>query len=392
MKTKVLALSLASVLALSASAQEVTSSYVSQEQGKDVSFKKGTSGDNWFITIQGGGNIPFALGGADVTDGIDFADRLGVSAGLAVGKWHNPFFGTRLMVDYNWLSNPYGKEDTDRTHSINPHFDFLFNVSNYFGVYNQNRVFSFIPYVGVGYMASQISLGDDDANEKYSDDNNWNHSVSANLGFDLAFRLGQRVSLTFGPSVTFANLLNEPAMHSVHTPNDLITQLRLGLTFDAGKVGFEAVEPMDYALLNTLQSEVNSLRAQNTELSKRPVRCPECPQQVAAPAAKPTHQSVVSFRIESYRVDRNQLINVYNAAEFAKANNVALTVTGYADANTGSAEYNLQLSEKRAREVARLLTDEYGVPSNLINIEYKGSSEQPYGINNWNRVVIMQSK
>lgn len=86
------------------------------------------------------------------------------------------------------------------------------------------------------------------------------------------------------------------------------------------------------------------------------------------------------------------MINVFNAAEFAKKNNIGLTVTGYADANTGSSEYNLQLSEKRAREVARLLTDEYGVPSHLITIDYKGSSEQPYGVNALNRVVIMQSK
>ncbi|MDO5035596.1 MAG: OmpA family protein [Porphyromonas sp.] len=391
MKTKVLALSLASVLALSATAQEVTS-YTVQEPGKDVSFKREKG--NWFISLQGGGNMAFALGtDAAVANDVEFQDRLGVSAGIALGKWHNPYFGTRLMVDYNWIANPYVSADIDRTHSLNPHFDFMFNTSNYFGVYDQARVFSFIPYVGVGYMASQVSTGSQDANKKYLDEMNLNHSVSANFGFDLAFRLGERVSLTFGPAVTVTNLLHTPSKGTdLHMPNDLLAQLRLGLTFDTGKVGFDAVEPMDYALLNTLQSEVNSLRAQNAELSKRPVRCPECPEQIVAEPAKPVHMSVVNFRIDSSRVDRNQLINIYNAAEFAKANNVGLTVTGYADAQTGSADYNMQLSEKRAREVARLLTDEHGVPSSLITIDYKGASEQPYGVNAWNRVVIMQSK
>lgn len=391
MKTKVLALSLASVLALSATAQEVTTTYQPEEPGKNVSFKPQKG--NWFISLQGGGNLAYALGSsAGKNTSREFKDLLGVSAGLGVGKWHNPYFGTRLMVDYAWLANPYANADTKRTHLLNPHFDFLFNMSNYFGVYRQDRVFSFIPYVGVGYMANQITLATDAENKVYAEKNNFNHSVSGNIGFDLAFRLGKRVSLTFGPSVTFANILNFPTSESgVHMPNDMLAQLRLGLSIDAGKVGFEAVEPMDYALLNTLQSEVNSLRAQNAELSKRPVRCPECPE-VEIPEVKPTHHSVVNFRIESYRVDRNQMATVFNAAEFAKNNNIALTVTGYADADTGSENYNLQLSEKRAREVARLLTDEYGVPSHLITIDFKGSADQPYEVNAWNRVVIMQSK
>ena len=64
---------------------------------------------------------------------------------------------------------------------------------------------------------------------------------------------------------------------------------------------------------------------------------------------------------------------------------------GYADEKTGSADYNMKLSEKRAREVARLLVDECGVPSELITIDFKGSSEQPYSKNAWNRVVIMKA-
>lgn len=71
------------------------------------------------------------------------------------------------------------------------------------------------------------------------------------------------------------------------------------------------------------------------------------------------------------------MINVFNAAEFAKKNNIGLTVTGYADATTGSSEYNLQLSEKRACEVARLSPMSMVYHLTLITIDYKGSSEQP---------------
>ena len=64
---------------------------------------------------------------------------------------------------------------------------------------------------------------------------------------------------------------------------------------------------------------------------------------------------------------------------------------GYADKKTGTSTYNMQLSEKRAKAVAKELIEKYGVSSNQITIEYRGSDEQPYSENNWNRVVIMRA-
>jgi outer membrane protein OmpA-like peptidoglycan-associated protein len=50
------------------------------------------------------------------------------------------------------------------------------------------------------------------------------------------------------------------------------------------------------------------------------------------------------------------------------------------------------LSEKRAKAVAKELIEKYGVNSNQITIEWKGSDVQPYDVNNWNRVVIMTAE
>ena len=69
-----------------------------------------------------------------------------------------------------------------------------------------------------------------------------------------------------------------------------------------------------------------------------------------------------------------------------------MKVIGYADKKTGSSDYNLKLSEKRARAVAKDLMDKYGISSDKITIEWKGSDEQPYNENNWNRVVIMRAE
>ena len=276
-------------------------------------------------------------------------------------------------------------------HTLTPHIDFMFDPANYFGVYNANRAVRFVPYIGVGVMAARTSI-----NEKKHEDNakDWlthnNYAVSGHVGFDLSFRLGKTVDLVLAPSVVFSNIYR-PMYEHYYRPNNMLAKLDLGLNFNLGKSDFDVVEPMDYALLNNLQSEINSLRSQNAELSKRPVRCPECPE-VVATEAKVKSENVVYFRIGSARVDRNQMINIYNTAEFVKSNNIPVTVIGYADAKTGSSNYNMTLSEKRAREVARILTDEYGVPSSQITIDYKGDTVQPYAENAWNRVVIMTAE
>ena len=73
----------------------------------------------------------------------------------------------------------------------------------------------------------------------------------------------------------------------------------------------------------------------------------------------------------------------YNTKEIPAGNGSPLTIQ--------LQDYNMQLSEKRARAVAKELIDKYGISSSQITIEWKGSDVQPYNENNWNRVVIMSA-
>ena len=66
------------------------------------------------------------------------------------------------------------------------------------------------------------------------------------------------------------------------------------------------------------------------------------------------------------------------------------TVSGYADKETGSAAYNLQLSEKRARAVADYLESK-GVKADRLIVKGYGSSVQPFSGNiENNRVVVIK--
>lgn len=95
-----------------------------------------------------------------------------------------------------------------------------------------------------------------------------------------------------------------------------------------------------------------------------------------------TSQSVF-FNIGSSKIaSRKDLVNVKEVAEYAKANNKKILVTGYADSKTGSAEFNQQLSEKRAQVVADELV-KMGVNRDNIIVEGKGGVDMisPFSYN-----------
>lgn len=48
----------------------------------------------------------------------------------------------------------------------------------------------------------------------------------------------------------------------------------------------------------------------------------------------------------------------------------------------------MKLSEKRAKNVAKTLIEKYNVSSDRVSVEWRGAEEQPYEVNEWNRVAI----
>ena len=146
------------------------------------------------------------------------------------------------------------------------HVDLLWDVTNFWAPYNEKKVFRLIPWVGFGY-AQRFKT--DEAVERARTE-----SPTLNAGILTAFRLSKRVDLNVEVQ---GSLLNEQFNRvSMNHLTDGIVQLSAGLTFKLGKTDFEVLEPMDYALLNDLNGQINKLRAENDELSKRPVSCPEC--------------------------------------------------------------------------------------------------------------------
>jgi len=412
MKTKLMVFALLAGFAFSVSAQEYQPQVgYSNESGAKTNFKKNKAGDNWFISLGGAGSVLIAdFSFANFSDKATFADHLNFNPQLSVGKWFRPYWGIRVqltggpIVGYDYLrvhNDDLLKKFRQKNNYFGAHADFLLDVTNLWAPYSETKGFRLIPWIGLGYAqrfktGSISDLGAFDpwntnipGEARRTDDHSIprTESPSLNAGILTAFRLNKLLDLNVEVQ---GSLLNEQFNRvAYHHLSDAIIQASVGLTFKLGKSDFEVIEPTDYGLLNDLNDQINDLRAENRELSKRPVSCPECPRVQPSTSVNRYGENVVYFHLNSTKIEENQQINIYNTAEFLHEHNVPVRVVGYADRKTGSRMYNLALSEKRAKAVARQLIEKYGISPDRVTVEWRGAEVQPFGENSWNRVVIM---
>ncbi len=86
----------------------------------------------------------------------------------------------------------------------------------------------------------------------------------------------------------------------------------------------------------------------------------------------------VLYGVDEWQVTDEEMEKVKAVARVMKDNsNVKIKVVGFAD-YTGSAAYNMKLSERRANEVKRLLSKKYGIDEDRIEVDFKGK-DAPFG-------------
>ncbi|MDD2314663.1 MAG: OmpA family protein [Proteiniphilum sp.] len=369
------------LLAFSISAQEV------QNVSHGTVYLKNKASDNWYIGLGGGTNLYMTTGESDAD--AAFGDRLGWMGQVEIGRWNSPNWGTRLVIDGGHIKHVADGIDPEQNW-LGGHVDLMYNVINAWGSYNPERVYSLIPYLGIGYM-----YGLDEDWKKPNPDNSLfkgqNQTLTYNVGLINNFQLSSNVALFLELGWRVMQETFDGSGLAGNYEYDSMFTGTAGIKFGlGGKQSFTPAELMDYNLINDLNSQINRLRAENEELRLRPESCPECPEVQPTVVAESVYiPNVVFFRINSSKIDKGQQVSVYNTAEYMKANeNAKVNIVAYADKQTGTPEYNFALSERRARAVADALTNEYGISSDRISIDWKGDTEQPYAENDWNRVAI----
>lgn len=188
-------------------------------------------GANYFISLAGGVGAMFLEG----NNTPKFTDRLSWTAALSLGKWHNPYYATRLKVvggeayTYSKLNSALRNDN----YFVGGHYDFMFDVVNFFSTYNPNRVFHIIPYVGVGY---EYKFNHTVAGLPNT------HAATANGGLQLSFHVAPRVNIFVEGEATY-NGFHIRKSYAPDFSNSLRLSAVAGLTFNVGRQGFAPVEP-----------------------------------------------------------------------------------------------------------------------------------------------------
>lgn len=359
---------------------------VEQVQCKDI-YTPGSWRDNWYIQLGAGMRTPIMEQGTKER-------RITAIYNLAVGRWISPYLGFRFSAYYGSMHWQQGSMASARTANLN--VDFMWDMCNSIAGYNPSRPVSIIPYVGLGstfvYNFRNVEGANDYHKDGHIKHNQWMFPVSA--GIQLRFRVSPYVDLfAEGRAMLYGDNFNNTVYDR---PVDLDISATGGVIIHFSGSKFERYNPCDYVnALNQANAQINDLRGALATTSaalaaaEAQLPCPEVPEAVEVESTSTTLFPTVRFKINSAYVSSEEMVNVYNIAEYLKANpNAQIVVCGYADKNTGTSAYNMKLSQRRAQAVADILTGDYGISADRLILQAEGSDTQVYPTNDWNRIVI----
>ena len=344
-------------------------------------------GDNWFIQFGAGIDVP--LFENDLPDGENARRHVTAAYNIGAGRWFSPYLGFRLSAYYgawHWDNVSYSK-----ARYANMNLDFMWDICNSIGGVDADRSVSVIPFVGLGgtYTWKIRSEGSNIRRDNGKlRSTSWTLPVSA--GLRLRARLCRYVDFFVEGRASFYgdNVNNAAEGRQV----DINIQATGGFSFTIGGVNYRAYSPCrDAAYIANLNGRINNLRsdletctaALAAAQSQRP--CPDTTETKKAPILMAT----VRFNINSAKITDEEMVNVYNVAKYLQQNpDSRIILQGYADKDTGTSEYNLRLSKRRAEAVKNVLVGNYDIDASRLSIDAEGSSTQPYETNDWNRIVI----
>lgn len=338
---------------------------------------------NWFISAGAGVNFGFT----DHDKQADFGDRISPALDLSVGKWFTPGIGLRVAysgLNVKGASNvtqdgpshstgealPMGKgSGYDMYHQkfkfFNLHGDVLFNMHNLLGGYREDRFWQCSPYVGIGWARVWES-------PQYK-------GVTANLGVLNTFRVNDWLDV----NLDIRGMMTGEGFDAAwgEADQDGVLSATVGLTYKFKRRGWDrskTVYRYDYGDLESMRRKLNEMSAENERLK-------QALSDGDVSKARNSIKRIASSNLVTFPIGKSSLSNEARAnlgmlAEIIKQTDadVVYTITGYADAGTGSKKINERLSKERAEAVYECLTKEFGINENQLKIDYKGGVDNMF--------------
>lgn len=327
---------------------------------------------------------------------------------LSVGKLFTPIWGVRGQFS-GWKN----KLNTDRNNSakieqtydktvFGLHADALVNLSNWWGGYRPERLFSVSFFAGPGFTIAKAfgpahevegERNGQDITERIVKQDDINFLINGSIGFLGQFRITDywsadielRGEVSPSPFGKYSN---------AHTDGAL--SLTAGLTYTFKGKQFV---PANSSKINALESSVMEYKkaAEAAEV-KAATTQRELAQMQASPVVKEVEKLIevaaprgVFFEIGKANLSDYAKVNLDMAAEaIKKYPDVRYRIAAYADKATGSKALNQRLTEKRAKAVFDYLVSR-GVNKDQLEMAPKGGQANMFfNKNKLNRVAIIE--
>lgn len=334
---------------------------------------------HWYIQAQGG--LQYTLGE------IRFGDLLSPNVQLSAGYNFSPIWGVRVGVN-GWQSKAVFSKPLHewKWNYVAPNADVTINLINLLGEYNANRKFDFSWFAGIGV---NVGFNNDEAHDadvalsgitqKVENLSSLWDGTKARLqgrtGFIADYHFNDRWSA--GLEIQ-ANLISDHYNSKGSNNPDWYFNGLIGVkyNFKAKKTKKEVLVPMP-----------------EEKIVERVVeRIVEKPVTERVVVVEPLRRDIF-FSINKTNVTEKEMLKVKDIADYLKKYPKAtVSIVGYADKNTGNAEINKKLSEKRAASITEILTKTHGIEASRIKSDSKGDTEQPFEGAEMNRVSICIAK
>ena len=408
---------------------------------KDV-YSIGGWGSNWFFTVQGGMN---SFIGKPVGCG-DLGNRIMPALNIAIGKWVNPYMGMRVT----FLGFKMKNGMMEKVSFQNLHTDLMYNIStNFRGNQEEIPRWDAIPYLGVGMarldshrhpfalsygligryrLAKKLHLSAEiGGSSTFQDfDGIGNGSkfgdniFHANLGLTITLgRAGWKSVVDAAPYITQNDILMNDLL-TLENQNSILKkkldwdklaliELRKILEIEgladkyeimqAGQAWTSGNPKNNYSGLNSLRARLrnrnwngdvknyiplysNGNDSLTTEDNGEVDSINNGILQIGSPIYFFFKMGTDKF------TDRSQVINAKAIAKVMKEHNLTARIIGSADAGTGTARFNNELSKARALYIQNLLV-KYGVAIENTNVSSRGGIED-YQPNEANRNTVIR--
>lgn len=327
---------------------------------------------HWFMQLNGGA--------AHTVGEASFGDLISPAAALNVGYQFSPVFGVRIGASGWQARGGWTSPSARYKYSfVQGNVDAMLNLTNLFCGFKPKRFFNGYAFLGAGFNHAfdndeAVALA---ANNNFRYEYLWTGCKNLAVGrggLGVNLRLSDFFSINVEAN---ANLLSDHFNSKKGGNVDWHFNGLVGLTIKFGR-GHKETAPVYYDPEPVAESKPAPAPAPAVK---------EEPKTEAKAAVEPMNRDVF-FAINSSKIRTTEQSKVDALiAYMLQYPQSQVTITGYADRATGTADINMRLSQERAAAVASALRAA-GISADRITTRAEGDKVQPFEKVSDNRVSV----